>query len=164
MEKRNRNIPEWLKMYDISTKVPRKATRKATRKVTLDATLDATPKATLDATLDATSKATLDATQSDAIFFAEPLPEIAFEGGLPLLSEDNLSSRACSARSNDDSGRCGSGVSIDPREIEEIVHSFLRTASSVDGDASVSRLSSADSGPARADSGPVRALTLPDFY
>lgn len=121
-------------------------------------------KVTPKATLDATPKATLDATQSDAILLAEPLPEIAFEGALLLLSENNLPSRACSARSNDDPGRCGSGVSMDPNEVEEIVNSFLRTASSVDADASVSHLSSADSGPARADSGPVRALTLQDFY
>lgn len=160
MEKRDRNTPKWLNVYDTSTKVPRNATRKGTHK----ATRKITPKATRNATPKATLEATLDATQSDAILLAEPLPKIAFEGGLPLLSKDNLPSRACSARSNDDPGRCGSGVSMDPREVEEIVNSFLRTASSVDAGASVSRLSSADSGPARADSGPVRALTLQDFY
>ena len=148
MGKRHRHPPKWLNVYDTSTKVPRKAT--------LEATLEATPKATLEATLGAT--------QSDAVLLAEPLPKIAFEEGPPLLSEHNLPSRACSARSNDDPGRCGSGVSMDPGEVEEIVNSFLRTASSVDAGASVSRLSSADSGPARADSGPVGALTLQDFH
>ena len=144
MGKRDRRPPKWLEKYDTSTKVPRKATLKATRK--------------------ATRKVTVEATQSDAVLLAEPLPKIAFEEGPPLLSEHNLPFRACSARSNDDPGRCGSGVSMDPGELEEIVNSFLRTASSVDAGASVSRLSSADSGPARADSGPVRALTLQDFH
>ena len=144
MGKRDRRPPKWLNVYDTSTKVQRKATLEATREVTIEATLEAT--------------------QSDAVLLTERLPEIAFEGGPPLLSEHNLPSRACSARSNDDPGRCGSRVSMDPGEVEEIVNSFLRTASSVDAGASVSRLSSADSGPARADSGPVRALTLQDFH